>query len=58
MTISGYEWMLFITAASLCASVGVAGTSSALVEKLRRLCAVRRSDTAFPPAACTAARAA
>jgi hypothetical protein len=47
MTISGYEWMLLITAVSLSASVGVAGASSALVEKLRRLCAVRSAATAF-----------
>jgi hypothetical protein len=54
MTISGYEWMVLITAASLCASVGVAGVGFVLVEKLKRLCAVKSSGmrlAAMGPAA-------
>ena len=59
MTISGYEWMSLITAASLCAGLGVAGVGSLLVEVLGRLFTVRRSAAAFAPAVCAAtARAA
>ena len=49
MTISGYEWMLLITAVSLCLSVGIAGVVSLLVERLGRIRAARSSRARIAP---------